>query len=511
MSGSPTPSASTQRGGEAIVAYPAEPATLDPFAPAGDTPATRDLVRLVMPGLYRLGPGGRRERWLLAEEPAVSQGPPFTVTVTLREDAVWSDGRPIVADDLRFTWRQAMDPRRAVASRDGFDRIRDIVAETPKRARIVFRQPYTRWADLFSAGLGVLPAHALAPKGRLKTLEKQWPVSGGPFVLKRWRPGLDLLFERNPRAWPGTAPALDRIRVVFVPDATAALELLRQGRVHLLGPYHAPDWTGRAAEVPGATVSSDQGATLTVLLLNTRARPLRRRAVRRALADSLDRKRLAEGLVQREGSLTQSLTGTVAERPAPGSSPDGPFTRYGNLNRAQRALAADGWRGSPIRRREGRRLALTIAVPNGDELAFVVARALQFQAARAGFDLQAIGLDPDRLQTDWLPNDDFDAAVVTWRDPPSGAARAHFAVTGTGPTRTPNPSRLADPTLDRLFTKEDQTASPAGSAERLAALVPAIPLYTPVVSLVAGPHLQGPQSSAAADGPFWNAHTWTRA
>src|SRR5688572_25677924 len=60
--GSRTPEPS--RGGELVVAYPHEPPTLNPFVTGGDSPATRDLVRPLMPALYRLGPAGTREPWL---------------------------------------------------------------------------------------------------------------------------------------------------------------------------------------------------------------------------------------------------------------------------------------------------------------------------------------------------------------------------------------------------------------------------------------------------------------
>src|SRR5437763_5888602 len=99
----PTPSASAQAAGTLTIAYPAEPATLDPFAPAGDTPATRDIARMLMPGLYKVEPSGARARWLLASEPVESNGPPFAVTLALRDDATWSEGKPLKVEDLRFT------------------------------------------------------------------------------------------------------------------------------------------------------------------------------------------------------------------------------------------------------------------------------------------------------------------------------------------------------------------------------------------------------------------------
>src|SRR2546426_984172 len=80
-------------------------------------------------------------------------------------------------------------------------------AETPKRARIEFKGASLS-DNLFSAGLGVIPAHVRD--------YATWRVSGGPFRLEAWHRGLDMIFVRNARASP--AALLDRIRVVFVPD-----------------------------------------------------------------------------------------------------------------------------------------------------------------------------------------------------------------------------------------------------------------------------------------------------
>ena len=115
-----------------------------------------------MPSLYRLGPKGQRALSLLAREPSAADigGSPWSVRLQLRDDAKWSDGQAITASDIRFTW-QAVMKSPGIASRDGYDRIADVVGESPSVVRLVFKAPFARWRDLFSAGLGVLPSHAL--------------------------------------------------------------------------------------------------------------------------------------------------------------------------------------------------------------------------------------------------------------------------------------------------------------------------------------------------------------
>lgn len=374
---SPSASASSPlAGGSITVAYPMEPPTLDPFARAGRAAATRDLVRLVMPSLVR----DDGSRWLLAGEPVVRDGPPFTVELTLRADAVWSDGRPITVADLRRTWRIA----RALPVYRWITAIRDL---GNGRAAMELDRPTDRWRELFSSGLGVVPAHV--PRARL---DRRWPVSGGPYVLERWRRGLDMRFVRNPLACCDAVPAIDEIRVVFVPDSTGALLLFEGGEVDVLGPYHTPDWQRRLSDA-GATVVSATGTTRARLVWDTSRLPFSSRAVRSAVRSSFDHERIVRGLVGSEGSL-----------------PDRVLTE--DLAAARRRLRAAGWRGEPVRARGGRELSATVVVMAGDDLGSVVAHAIKFHVERAGIRLELIPLEPDRFWDEWIDSSDMRAAFI---------------------------------------------------------------------------------------------------
>lgn len=495
------------RGGELVVAYPHEPPTLNPFVTGGDSPATRDLVRPMMPALYRLGPDGSREPWLLAGEPLGADigGTPFSVRLRLREDAVWSDGRPITAGDLRFTW-QAVLKSPKIASRDGYDRLTDVVVEAPKTARLVFREPFARWRDLFSAGLGVLPAHALGKTDISGALVRSWPVSGGPFVFKSRTAGLELVLERNPRAW-GDVPLLDRIRIVYVPDPVTALQLYARGQVDVLGPYPAVEF-GRRASVArrGSSVTGDRGATWVGLFLNVKTPELTDVRVRRALALALDRAAIAEGLVREQGTLWDAPSAGDTGRTVAS------FERYRqDVDEAARLLDAAGWgepSGGGTRRKGGRELSVTLAATGSDELSQRVLRALNTQASGIGVDLNLVSMDFDRLVGDWAPGSRFESGLLVLRDPPGGGLRARFGLAG-------NVSRLSDRALMLALDAADRTlddASPTvdGPSARLADLVPVIPLFVLEVTLAARAGVHEVEANASADGYLWNAAKWWR-
>ena len=493
-------------GGSVTVAYPYEPSTLNPFVPGGDSPATRDLVRPMMPALYRLGPRGSRVPWLLASEPSVSDigGTPWGVTLHMRADAVWSDGTPITASDLRFTWK-AVTTSVGVATRDPYDRLTDVVVVGPHIARLVFGKPFARWRDLFSAGLGVLPAHVV--RGDVaKALQRSWPVSGGPYVLKSWTPGLSMVFERNTRAW-GIKPLLDTITIDFVADPVTALQLYARGGVDVIGPYAAVDLARRArAARNGTSVSSDRGATWVGLFLNGASSLLSDVRVRQALAESFDRPSIAAALIGTSGAPLDSPGGALPSRESP------VFQRYGFAPaRASSALSSAGWRtvkGSRARRRNGHDLSITVATVNDDELIQRVARALNADASEVGVDLNLIAIDSPDVWGTWLESSRFESALLVERDPPGGDVRGRYSLAGPHDL-----AHLNDPRLRAAVEGADATlndASPAVRAplERIAALVPVVPLFTLDVIVAARPGVNGIVASASADGFLWDCDSW---
>ena len=478
------------------MAYPHEPATLNPFVRGGDDPPTRDLVRPFLPSLFRLGPGGERTRSLLASDPVVSPGPPFTVTLALRGDAVWSDGAPITASDIRFTWQTIVNRHSAIASRDGYDQITSVDVVSPMQARVVFAHPFARWMDLFDR---ILPSHVLSGKPFDTALATTFPVSGGPFVFSSWTPGLQIVYTRNPRAWDGE-PSLDRIVVEFVPDVVTAFQLLAAGKVDALGPYPGVDVARRAGLVPGAHVSADIGATWDGIFLNTRDQTLADARVRQALALAVDRPGIVSGLVRDEGRVLDALT--------PGGTP-----AFGgrDLARAKALLNAAGWTGSGTRTRSGHELSFTLAVA-GDELPDRVLAALHQQAADAGFDVNVIDMNAGELWHDWIWGSRFEAAFLELRDAPGGELRARFD-SAYRPPNGFNVSGIADGSLDTSLRGIDASVAGAEAAaeHRLFAETPAIPLYQTEVVLVAGPHAGGMVADASADGFMATAAAWFRA
>src|SRR5438105_2567840 len=148
------------------------------------------------------------EPWL-AESWTVSDDN-LTYTFTLRGNILWSDGRPLVADDVAAAF---------AAGEKGAGLLFSTRADGPLRVEITFPAP-------FAPALRLLATVPLAP-------------GLGPFVLTPSKPGAPMVFERNPRYWRNAPdgkplPYLDGLTLTVVTDQDAELKQLMGGQLDFM-------------------------------------------------------------------------------------------------------------------------------------------------------------------------------------------------------------------------------------------------------------------------------------
>ncbi len=173
---------------------------------------------------------------LVTEIPAMENGgvseDGTVLTMTLRDDIVWSDGTPITSADFLFTYEMIIDPANTVATTYPYDQVATMEAPDDRTVVITFDEPFIPWvATLWH---GMLPKHILEPvyeaEGSIDAAE--WnlaPTVGcGSFVFEEWESGSFARFVANENYWLGL-PILDEIFVRFVPDDAAQINALVAG------------------------------------------------------------------------------------------------------------------------------------------------------------------------------------------------------------------------------------------------------------------------------------------
>ncbi|WP_017571766.1 ABC transporter substrate-binding protein [Nocardiopsis halotolerans] len=195
---------------------------------------TTNVLRHVYDSLVTVDPETGQPAPSLAES-WESSDDGLTWTFHLREDVRFTDGEPLTADDVVWTFTTMMENEAAaVANGNYVTSFESVTAQDDHAVVIELERPQ---ATMTSLNVPIVPQHVWEP-----ILEEQgdsfadynnedFPTVGsGPFVLTGHDPGRSITLEANPDHWRG-APGFDRIVFRYYSEKDAAVEALRSGEV----------------------------------------------------------------------------------------------------------------------------------------------------------------------------------------------------------------------------------------------------------------------------------------
>lgn len=240
------------------------------------------------------------------------------VSFELRDAARWHDGRPVTAEDVRWTFETLRAHGRPFY-RAYWGDVESVQAEGPKRATFRFRTDENRELALILGQMVVLPKHWWEGRDFARPLLEP-PLGSGPYRIERFEPGRGITYRRVEDYWARDLSTrrgtnnFDRIRYEYFRDATVALEAFKAGQVDFRTENVARDWsTGydfpavRRGLVQRDTIRHERPTGMQGFAMNLR-RPLFQDArVREALVQLFDYEWLNAniffGLYTRTGSF----------------------------------------------------------------------------------------------------------------------------------------------------------------------------------------------------------------
>ena len=210
--------------------------------------SSETFASMVMDGLYAglvYGtPQGQLMPGLATQVPTTANGGVSadlkTVTFTLRPGLKWSDGQPLDARDVDFSWKLWANPKAAAYNTTPFADIASAdVSNNNLTITFHLKSPFvsfvSQWAD---GGLaGPLPAHvfsSMAPDAIIKSPDNLNPsVVSGPFMMSESKPGDHYTITRNPKYYLASQglPYLDKVVFRIVTDQNTILTDLQSGAV----------------------------------------------------------------------------------------------------------------------------------------------------------------------------------------------------------------------------------------------------------------------------------------
>ena len=292
-----------------------------------------------------------------------------TFTFHLNPQARWSDGRPVTAEDVRWTFEAVLDPKNLTGPHKiGLERFAP--PEVLDEATIRFTAKEVHWENLLTlAGLQILPKHAFADKDfNLQNFE--FPVVSGPYRLGAIREGIQVSLERRTDWWAGSLPRFqhvanfDLLRYRFFEETDNALEAFRKGEIDLFPVYRAHTWANQTSGekfdrnwIVKQEIANQKPVGFQGIALNLRRPPLDDPRVRRALAHLYHREKMNATLMYNAYFLHRSYYEDLYDAARPCANELIPFDK----DRARALLAAAGWTAAPetgLLAKDGRPLRL---------------------------------------------------------------------------------------------------------------------------------------------------------
>ena len=220
-----------------IWAFRVEPKTLNQFSAENDIYSRWITVPYIFePLLFYDFDNLTMQPWL-AETYEISENG-LEITFTLRDDVYFSDGVPVTADDVIFTYETAVNPKVDAANiANLFVDVEKAVKVDERVVKFIMKRPYFKALEnVCFWDFGILPKHVYEFDDAEEFNKRvSNPVGSGPYVFEKWETGRKVVLRRNENYW-GRKPRLKKIIYRFIPNDVAALQALRSHEVDIMIP-----------------------------------------------------------------------------------------------------------------------------------------------------------------------------------------------------------------------------------------------------------------------------------
>jgi len=494
--------------------------SLDPLL-SGQAGVT-DIAQFLFSGLIRYDENGNPVPDAAREIPTQRNGgispDGKTITYHLRPNVRFSDGTPLTADDVVFTWQQVMNPRNNVPYHFPYDQAADVTAKDAHTVVARLRTPSAPFvAGFFRCGVqgSILPKHLLGGKPDLNRDQfNTKPVGSGPYVVQRYDANSVIEMVPNPY-WYGGKPGLQRVTFRIVPNENTLLVSLRTHELDFY--WGAPEQQLRELRgLEGIATDASPSAQFEMLVFNARRAPFDDVRVRRAAAQAIDFKALARTVY-----LDVDLPGWGDVFPRSWAYTAQPDPSPYDQKRARELLDQAGWKPGPdgIRVKGGKRLEAEIRTVAG-----VIPRQnaevlMQQQLRAVGFDLQVHNAPANMVFAPYgagglFAIGQFDLAIYAWTKFPDPDASQT-----SGPESIPphgaNYSGVADAQLGRLQAQARATYDRAARKKLYAQVERRLGEVLPYHTIVWRANVNAWNDDlrgvkpAQAVSDFWNVGSWT--
>ncbi|WP_106495911.1 peptide ABC transporter substrate-binding protein [Lentibacillus sp. Marseille-P4043] len=298
-----------------------EPPSLHP-GKATDSTSSAVLLQ-TFEGLMRINQDGDPEE-AMAESVNVSDDK-TTYTFTIRDDAKWSNGDPVTAQDFEYAWKWVLDPespdtdyayqlyviKGAKAAKEDGGSLDDVgvTAKDDKTLVVELNQPTPYFLDL-TAFYTYFPVNKNVAEGNDEWAQDAGDkyVTNGPFTMESWEHKNKIVLKKNTDYWDAENVSLETINMYMIDDENTALQMYKNDEL---------DWAGSPTDaIPLAAIPAlKQDGSLNVspkagvyyYSFNTEVEPFNNVNIRKAFSLAMNREGIVKNITKGEQQPAMAL------------------------------------------------------------------------------------------------------------------------------------------------------------------------------------------------------------
>jgi len=314
---------------------------------------------------------------------------PTTLVFDIRQGVKFWDGTTLTSADVVYSMLRNLNPKDEPVNGAYYGRVKHITATGPDQVTVTFNEPDELFVKEMATISGSIAEKAyLIKKGSSYGTAAGGIMCTGPYELKQWSPGNDIVLQANPNYWdPAYMPKIKTITVKFIFNSSTLTSALLSGEI--AGAYGVPATSYPELEkASSGTLYFGPSLSITELAQTATTGPIGNVKIRQALSLALDRSAIAKVVYDSAAAPNLALTPPTSWDPAAIPAYQAAYAKLGstspNLTEATALVKSVKNHSAPI----------TLALLAGDQTELALATEVQQTASQIGLTVKLDEMQP---------------------------------------------------------------------------------------------------------------------
>lgn len=339
----------------------------------------------------------------------------LTYIYTIREDAKFSNGNPVTAEDVAFDMNRIMDPTTGSTISWLMTDVDTVTATGPMEVTVKLKQPNMIFQYLVATSVGQVYEKASCEEAGTSFGDEDHPAIGaGPYKVESWSRDEQLVLTKNEYYYDVDKLQVGQVTFKIYSDENAMLTAAKSGEVDIVPISNNKSLIENYSKIDFLRLDNVKGYASMGIFMNTAKAPCDNIDFRKALAYALD-----------ENAYTTSVYGDYAEvgngmmfgsagygDDAAGWEnflKDYEYAYAYDMDKAKESLDASGIDPSTV--------TVSVAALASDSAQMKIAQLLQASCKEIGINVEIdkCASLPDYYSKIWSEGEgDYDVCVMTW-------------------------------------------------------------------------------------------------